>query len=180
MVGRLGCLRGVGVLTGFGLAVEIGDWQGFTGATIGAWLGLVPSQQSSGGRRTQGAITKTGNSHADGCCRGGLAPPQAYRPASSYGPATPASPPRSGNAPTAATAGSTSAGVGWMLVASAPPSAWSRAPASSPDGPGAWPSWRPDPGFRAGWWGGTSAAWGATRDTAMSSLADHGWVTLDL
>ena len=64
MVGRLGCLRGVGVLTGFGLAVEIGDWQRFTGATIGAWLGLVPSEQSSGGRRTQGAITKTGNSHA--------------------------------------------------------------------------------------------------------------------
>ena len=64
MVGRLGCLRGVGVLTGFGLAVEIGDWQRFTGATVGAWLGLVPSEQSSGGRRTQGSITKTGNSHA--------------------------------------------------------------------------------------------------------------------
>jgi transposase len=61
---RLGCLRGVGVLTSFGLAVEIGDWQRFTGATIGAWLGLVPSEQSSGGRRAQGSITKTGNSHA--------------------------------------------------------------------------------------------------------------------
>jgi transposase len=64
VVARLGCLRGVGVLTGFGLAVEIGDWQRFTGATIGAWLGLVPSEQSSGGRRAQGSITKTGNSHA--------------------------------------------------------------------------------------------------------------------
>ena len=64
LVGRLGCLRGVGVLTGFGLAVEIGDWQRFTGATVGAWLGLVPSEQSSGGRRSQGPITKTGNSHA--------------------------------------------------------------------------------------------------------------------
>lgn len=64
VVARLGCLRGVGVLTRFGLAVEIGDWQRFTGATIGAWLGLVPSKQSSGGRRCQGSITKTGNSHA--------------------------------------------------------------------------------------------------------------------
>jgi transposase len=64
VVGRLGCLRGVGTLTALGLAVEIGDWHRFTGATIGAWLGLVPSEQSSGARRTQGAITKTGNSHA--------------------------------------------------------------------------------------------------------------------
>jgi transposase len=64
VVGRLSCLRGVGVLTGFGLAVEIGDWHRFTGATLGAWLGLVPSEQSSGGRRAQGSITKTGNSHA--------------------------------------------------------------------------------------------------------------------
>jgi transposase len=64
VVGRLGCLRGVGVLTGFGLAVEVGDWQRFTGATLGAWLGLVPSEQSIGGRRSQGSITKTGNSHA--------------------------------------------------------------------------------------------------------------------
>jgi transposase len=64
VVARLGCLGGVGGLTGFGLAVEIGDWQRFTGATIGAWLGLVPTEQSSGGRRAQGSITKTGNSHA--------------------------------------------------------------------------------------------------------------------
>jgi transposase len=64
VVARRACLRGVGVLTSFGLAVEIGDWHRFTGATVGAWLGLVPSEQSSGGRRSQGSITKTGNSHA--------------------------------------------------------------------------------------------------------------------
>jgi transposase len=64
VVARLASLRGVGVLTGFGLAVEIGDWHRFTAATVGAWLGLVPSEQSSGGRRRQGSITKTGNSHA--------------------------------------------------------------------------------------------------------------------
>ena len=64
LVGRLGCLRGVGVLTAFGLAVEVGDWHRFTGATIGAYLGLVPAEHSSGTQRVQGSITKTGNTHA--------------------------------------------------------------------------------------------------------------------
>jgi transposase len=60
---RLACLRGVSTLTGFALAVEIGDWQRFTGASIGAYLGLVPSEHSSGQSRVRGAITKTGNTH---------------------------------------------------------------------------------------------------------------------
>ncbi|MFI5490566.1 IS110 family RNA-guided transposase [Micromonospora echinaurantiaca] len=64
VVRRLGCLRGVSVLTAFGLAVEIGDWHRFTGATIGAYLGLVPTESSSGAQRSQGSITKTGNTHA--------------------------------------------------------------------------------------------------------------------
>jgi transposase len=64
VVRRLGCLRGVNTLTAFGLAVEIGDWTRFTGATIGAYLGLVPSEYSSGASRVQGSITKTGNTHA--------------------------------------------------------------------------------------------------------------------
>jgi transposase len=64
VVSRLQCLRGVSTLTGFGLAVEIGDWQRFTGATIGAFLGLVPTESSSGEGRSQGSITKTGNTHA--------------------------------------------------------------------------------------------------------------------
>jgi transposase len=64
VVRRLGCLRGISTLTGFGLAVEIGDWTRFTGATIGAFVGLVPTETSSGQSRSQGSITKTGNSHA--------------------------------------------------------------------------------------------------------------------
>jgi transposase len=63
VVHRLGCLRGVSTLTGFALAVEIGDWGRFTGATIGSFVGLVPSEYSSGASRVQGSITKTGNSH---------------------------------------------------------------------------------------------------------------------
>lgn len=61
---RLGCLRGISTLTGFALAVEIGDWNRFTGRTIASYLGLVPSEHSSGGSRSLGPITKTGNAHA--------------------------------------------------------------------------------------------------------------------
>jgi len=64
LVHRLGCLRGVATLTAFSLAVEIGDWTRFTGNTIGAFVGLVPSEHSSGASRVQGSITKTGNTHA--------------------------------------------------------------------------------------------------------------------
>jgi transposase len=64
LVHRLGCLRGISTLTGFGLAVEIGDWHRFTGASIGAILGVVATEHYSGQSRSQGSITKTGNSHA--------------------------------------------------------------------------------------------------------------------
>jgi len=63
LVRRLGCLRGISTLTGFALAVEIGDWTRFTGATIGSFVGLTPAEYSSGSSRTLGPITKTGNSH---------------------------------------------------------------------------------------------------------------------
>jgi transposase len=64
LVRRLTCLPGVEVLTGFALAVQIGDWDRFTGATIGSYLGPVPTEASSGASRVQGSITKTGNGHA--------------------------------------------------------------------------------------------------------------------
>jgi transposase len=64
LVRRLGCLRGISTLTGFGLAVEIGDWHRFSGSSIGAFLGLVPTEDSSGESRSQGSITKAGNGHA--------------------------------------------------------------------------------------------------------------------
>jgi transposase len=64
VVRRLSCLRGVSTLTAFALAVEIGDWHRFTGNSIGSFVGLVPSEYSSGASRVQGSITKTGNGHA--------------------------------------------------------------------------------------------------------------------
>jgi transposase len=64
VVNRLGCLRGVSTLTAFALAVEIGDWHRLTGASIGAYLGLVPVESSSGTKQSRGSITKAGNTHA--------------------------------------------------------------------------------------------------------------------
>jgi transposase len=64
LVRRLGCLRGIGTLTGFALAVEIGDWHRFTGNSIGSFIGLTPTEYSSGESKVRGSITKTGNTHA--------------------------------------------------------------------------------------------------------------------
>lgn len=64
VINALMCLRGVALTTAFGLAVEVGDWTRFTGATIGSYLGLVPSEHSSGQKRSQGSITKAGNTYA--------------------------------------------------------------------------------------------------------------------
>ncbi|MDJ0001047.1 transposase, partial [Rhodococcus ruber] len=48
VVTRLGCLRGVATLTAFGLATEIGEWDRLTGRSIGAFVGLIPTEHSSG------------------------------------------------------------------------------------------------------------------------------------
>ena len=54
------------LLTGFGLAVEIGDWDRLTGASIGAYLGLVPTTRQSGRSCSHGRITKAGSAQARG------------------------------------------------------------------------------------------------------------------
>jgi transposase len=65
LVARLRCLRGVDTLTAFALVAEIGDFARFrTAAEFMAFVGLVPSERSSGEQRRQGSITKVGNSHA--------------------------------------------------------------------------------------------------------------------
>jgi transposase len=64
IVGRLVCLRGVSTLTALGLTVELGDWHRFRPESLGPFLGLTPSEDSTGDRRQLGAITKTGNTHA--------------------------------------------------------------------------------------------------------------------
>ena len=64
-VARLRCLRGIDTLSAVGLCAEIGDWQRFARAgRVMSYLGLVASEDSSGDRRRQGQITKTGSRHA--------------------------------------------------------------------------------------------------------------------
>jgi transposase len=64
LVARLRCLRGVDTLTALALVAEIGDFSRFGSAEeFMAFVGLVPSEHSSGEQRRQGSITKVGNAH---------------------------------------------------------------------------------------------------------------------
>jgi len=64
-VARLRCLRGIDTLSAVGLCAEVGDFQRFErAARLMSYLGLVPSENSSGQTRRQGAITKTSSRHA--------------------------------------------------------------------------------------------------------------------
>lgn len=63
-VQRLRCFRGIDDLTALTIAAELDDPRRFpTAPSVMAYVGLVPSEHSSGARRTQGGITKTGNAH---------------------------------------------------------------------------------------------------------------------
>jgi len=65
LIGRLRCLRGVDTLTAVGLLSEVGEFSAFSHPKqLASFLGLVPSEDSTGERRRQGAITKAGSSHA--------------------------------------------------------------------------------------------------------------------
>ncbi len=61
----LQAMRGVQFVTAVGMVSELGDLSRFTHPRqLMAWLGVTPSEHSSGGKRRQGSITKTGNSYA--------------------------------------------------------------------------------------------------------------------
>lgn len=65
VVAALCALRGVDVISAIGLVAEIGDIGRFDHPRkLMGYLGLVPSEHSSGERVARGPITKTGNSHA--------------------------------------------------------------------------------------------------------------------
>jgi len=62
---RLRCLRGIDTLTAAGLCAEIGDFERFARAEqLMHYVGLVPSEDSTGEQRRRGTITKTGSGHA--------------------------------------------------------------------------------------------------------------------
>lgn len=65
VVEALAALRGIDRLAATVLLAELGDISRFDSPKqLMAYLGLVPSEHSSGARRRQGAITKCGNRHA--------------------------------------------------------------------------------------------------------------------
>jgi transposase len=65
VVAALQALRGVDAITAIGLVAEIGDLSRFEHPRkLMGYLGLVPSEYSSGDRVARGSITKTGNTHA--------------------------------------------------------------------------------------------------------------------
>lgn len=145
VVTRLGCLRGVSTLTAFGLAVEIGDWQRLTGRSIGAYLGLVPTEHSSGATRSQGSITKTGNGHARRLLvEAAWHHRPRYRPGADlrrrWEQASPAARARGQQANRRLHA----RWAGFDARRKRPTLANTRSPANSPAGVGRWPCWIPE------------------------------------
>ncbi len=65
VVAALQALRGIDVISAVALVAEIGDIGRFAHPRqLMGYLGLVPSERSSGERTARGSITKTGNAHA--------------------------------------------------------------------------------------------------------------------
>ena len=63
-VQRAAQLLGVGPVTASALIASVGDFKQFkNGAQLGAWLGLTPKQNSSGGKARLGGITKRGDTY---------------------------------------------------------------------------------------------------------------------
>src|SRR5215212_511456 len=64
LVTALQALRGIEMVSAVTLVAEIGDFRRFASAPeLMGFVGLVPSEHSSGGSRRQGRITRTGNGH---------------------------------------------------------------------------------------------------------------------
>jgi len=64
-VRRLCAFRGIATRTALGLIAEIGDFRRFAHPReLASYLGITPTEYSSGEQRHRGHITKTGNRHA--------------------------------------------------------------------------------------------------------------------
>jgi transposase len=64
-VGWLRCFRGIDTVTAITILAELHDFRRFESPRgLMAYLGLVPSEDSSAGNPRRGAVTKAGNAHA--------------------------------------------------------------------------------------------------------------------
>ena len=63
-VSRLRAFKGIDYIIALSVVCEIGDFRRFANAkAFMSYLGFVPSENSSGGKRNRGGITKAGNGH---------------------------------------------------------------------------------------------------------------------
>lgn len=68
MIARLRCLRGIDTLSAVGLCAEIGEWERFErAAQLMSFLGLVPSENSTGQQRRQGRSPRPARVTPAGC-----------------------------------------------------------------------------------------------------------------
>jgi transposase len=64
VVSKLRAFKGIDYIIALAVVCEIGDFRRFASAkAFMSYLGFVPSENSSGGKRNQGGITKAGNGH---------------------------------------------------------------------------------------------------------------------
>jgi transposase len=64
-IARLRCLRGISTLSALGICAEVGQFERFDHPdSLASYLGIVPSENTTGQQRRQGAITKAGSTHA--------------------------------------------------------------------------------------------------------------------
>ncbi len=85
-VSALKCLRGISTVSAFSMASEVGDFSRFPNArSFMSYIGLVPSESSSGEAVSRGKITRTGNGHVRT-----LLVESAWHHARSYTPMSPA------------------------------------------------------------------------------------------
>jgi transposase len=77
LIAALQSMRGISLIVAATLASELGDISRFEHPEeLMAYVGLIPSEQSSGDKQRKGSITKTGNSHVRKAL---IASAQAYR-----------------------------------------------------------------------------------------------------
>jgi transposase len=63
-VNKLRAFKGIDYIIALSVVCEIGDFRRFADAkAFMSYLGFVPSENSSGGKRNRGGITKAGNGH---------------------------------------------------------------------------------------------------------------------
>jgi transposase len=66
--GRLRCLRGIDTLSAVGLCAEVGDFERFARpGQLMSYIGLTPSENTTGEQRRLGSITKTGSGTPADC-----------------------------------------------------------------------------------------------------------------